>query len=103
MDCSPWWKARHKKRRVINERFVRDVERVLVPDGELHFWTDVEEYFSAGLELIAAATTLQGPIEVPESTPQHDLDFRTHFERRTRLHEEKVFRARFQKQPRSGC
>ena len=26
----PWWKKRHKKRRVLNEQFLRDVERTLV-------------------------------------------------------------------------
>ncbi|HEX3726286.1 MAG TPA: tRNA (guanosine(46)-N7)-methyltransferase TrmB, partial [Pirellulales bacterium] len=39
----PWWKARHKKRRVMSEQFLADVERTLVPGGTLHFWTDVEE------------------------------------------------------------
>src|SRR5580698_5944357 len=34
----PWWKARHKKRRVLNEVFLRDVERVLRPRGTFHFW-----------------------------------------------------------------
>src|SRR5262245_45921825 len=29
----PWWKKRHKKRRVINERFLADAERVLEPGG----------------------------------------------------------------------
>ncbi len=48
----PWWKKRHRKRRVMNERFLRDVERVLIPGGALHFWTDVEEYFQTTLELI---------------------------------------------------
>ena len=41
----PWWKKRHKKRRVLNEQFLRDAERTLVPCGSLHFWTDVEEYY----------------------------------------------------------
>src|SRR5688572_30410504 len=30
----PWWKARHKKRRVMNEAFVADIERTLQPGGE---------------------------------------------------------------------
>ena len=47
----PWWKKRHKKRRVMRESFVRDAERTLRPGGSLHFWTDVEEYFQASLEL----------------------------------------------------
>ena len=50
----PWWKKRHKKRRVLNEDFLRDVQRTLVAGGRLHFWTDVEEYFQATLELVAA-------------------------------------------------
>ncbi|MGD9646022.1 MAG: tRNA (guanosine(46)-N7)-methyltransferase TrmB, partial [Pirellulales bacterium] len=52
----PWWKKRHHKRRLMNERFVRDVERTLLPGGLLHFWTDVEEYFTESLETLARAT-----------------------------------------------
>jgi tRNA (guanine-N7-)-methyltransferase len=54
----PWWKKRHKKRRVLNERFLRDVERTLALGGAFHFWTDVEEYFQTTLELIAATVRL---------------------------------------------
>ena len=48
----PWWKKRHKKRRVMRESFLRDVERTLQPGGALHFWTDVEEYFLADAGLV---------------------------------------------------
>ena len=92
----PWWKARHKKRRVMNETFLRDVERTLAPGGTLHFWTDVEEYFTTTLNLLAA-TRLAGPYAVAEQTAEHDLDYRTHFERRMRLHGEPVYRAEFAK------
>jgi tRNA (guanine-N7-)-methyltransferase len=91
----PWWKARHKKRRVMNEAFLLDVERVLAPQGVLHFWTDVEEYFQTALALVAQTTKLAGPLPVPETPPEHDLDYRTHFERRTRLAGEAVYRAEF--------
>jgi len=93
----PWWKKRHKKRRVMRESFVRDVERTLRPGGRLHFWTDVEEYFHTSLELLAAHTRLEGPLDVPEPSAEHDLDYRTHFERRVRLHRETVYRAEFRK------
>jgi tRNA (guanine-N7-)-methyltransferase len=93
----PWWKKRHKKRRVMRESFVRDVERVLAPGGRLHFWTDVEEYFRSTLELIAACSRLAGPLDVPERPAQHDLDYRTHFERRVRRHAQPVFRSEFRK------
>ena len=83
----PWWKKRHRKRRVMNETFLEHVERTLLPGGALHFWTDVEEYFQATLELLAARTRLAGPIAVPETPAEHDLAYRTHFERRMRLSE----------------
>jgi len=93
----PWWKKRHKKRRVLNEQFLADVERSLVVGGRLHFWTDVEEYFQTTLALIAATTKLAGPLPVPEKPAEHDLDYRTHFERRTRQSAEPVFRSEFRK------
>jgi tRNA (guanine-N7-)-methyltransferase len=93
----PWWKARHHKRRVMNEGFHADVSRTLRQGARLHFWTDVKEYFDSTLELIARSTNLQGPLEVTQREPQHDLDFRTHFERRMRLHDEPVYRSEFVK------
>jgi len=41
----PWPKARHHKRRLIQEPFLRQVERVLVPSGQLRIVTDHQEYF----------------------------------------------------------
>jgi tRNA (guanine-N7-)-methyltransferase len=93
----PWWKKRHKKRRVMNEEFLRDVERTLIADGRLHFWTDVEEYFQTTLALIASSTTFIGPVPVAEKPAEHDLDYQTHFERRTRKSELPVYRAEFKK------
>ncbi len=93
----PWWKARHKKRRVMNAAFLADVERTLWPDGRLHFWTDVEEYFQTTLELITACTGLLGPLAVDEQPAQHDLDYRTHFERRMRLRGLPVYRSEFRR------
>lgn len=93
----PWWKARHKKRRVMNERFLADVERTLLPGGTLHFWTDVEEYYRTTLELIAVHSRLIGPHPVGEVPADHDLDYRTHFERRMRLNNLPVYRTQFSK------
>jgi len=93
----PWWKKRHRRRRVMREEFVRDVERTLVAGGSLHFWTDVEEYFQTTLELLARTTSLVGPLDMPEQTPQHDMDYRTHFERRVRQSQARIYRAEFKK------
>ncbi|MBN2474588.1 MAG: tRNA (guanosine(46)-N7)-methyltransferase TrmB [Pirellulales bacterium] len=93
----PWWKKRHKKRRVMRPSFAADLQRTLRAGGALHFWTDVEEYFRASLALLAEHTTLLGPFDVPEAPAEHDLAYRTHFERRTRLHGEPVYRAEYRK------
>jgi tRNA (guanine-N7-)-methyltransferase len=93
----PWWKKRHRKRRVMRESFLHDVERTLLPGGSLHFWTDVEEYFQSTLALLAAHTTLIGPLPVSETPAEHDMAYRTHFERRVRQADEPVFRAEFKK------
>ncbi|MGE0608957.1 MAG: tRNA (guanosine(46)-N7)-methyltransferase TrmB [Pirellulales bacterium] len=96
----PWWKARHKKRRVFNESFLSDVERVLIAGGRLHFWTDVEEYFLTTLDLIAPRPLLLGPLPVAERPAEHDLDYHTHFERRTRRGGQPVYRSEFERAPR---
>jgi len=93
----PWWKKRHKKRRLMRESFVRDVQRTLRPGGSLHFWTDVEEYFQTTLELLAEVTALEGPLEVAETPAEHDMAYRTHFERRMRLGQRPVHRAKFRR------
>jgi tRNA (guanine-N7-)-methyltransferase len=93
----PWWKKRHRKRRVMNEPMVRDIERTLLPGGKLHFWSDVEEYFLSTLELLAASTTLVGPLPVEERPAEHNLDYRTHFERRKRMDGLPIYRSEYVK------
>ena len=89
----PWWKARHRKRRVLSQTFLRHAGRVLPPGATLHVWTDVEEYFIESMTFAAATGLFASPRE--ESSPEatHDLDYRTHFERRTRLAGQPVWRA----------
>jgi tRNA (guanine-N7-)-methyltransferase len=93
----PWWKRRHKKRRVLNETMLQQIERTLRAGGELHFWTDVLDYYDETLGLIGAATRLDGPYFVDETPAQHTLDYRTHFERRTRMAGLPVYRALFRR------
>ena len=93
----PWWKRRHRKRRVMHAAFLRDVERVLRIGGALHFWTDVAEYYEGTLALIQQATRLHGPVIPAERPSEHDLDYQTHFERRMRLSNLPVYRSEFRK------
>jgi tRNA (guanine-N7-)-methyltransferase len=90
----PWWKARHRKRRVLSEPFLRQAARVLGPSASLHCWTDVEDYFRETLAAAAATGLFGTPEEEPETAARHDLDYRTHFERRTRLAGAPVWRVR---------
>ncbi len=93
----PWWKARHRKRRVLNAAFLIDVRRTLPPGARLHFWTDVEEYYLSTLELLQEFPELRGPLPVDERPAEHDLDYLTHFERRTRRNGEPVYRSEFER------
>lgn len=93
----PWWKARHHRRRLMNEEFCQQIERVLRVGGRLHFWTDVQDYYDMAVETLHAHTKLEGPQPVEESPAEHDLDYRTHFERRMRKNEMDVFRSQFVK------
>ena len=93
----PWWKSRHKKRRVLNEKSLVNIERKLKPLGSLHFWTDVLDYYEGTLELIDQVTKLKGPFFVSEPPAAHDMDYLTHFERRTRRNGLPVYRSRFTK------
>jgi tRNA (guanine-N7-)-methyltransferase len=93
----PWWRNKHKKRRVLNERALQDIQRILAPDGQLHFWTDVLDYYEHICEQLMDTTTLIGPRFVPQRAAQHSMDYTTHFERRARTHGQPVYRAIFTK------
>ena len=95
----PWWKKRHRKRRVVNEASIRNISRALRPGGRLHFWTDVLDYFENTVEMIAEILQEFGvPIPEEEAPANHDLDYRTHFERRSRQHQIPVYRVRYERQ-----
>ena len=93
----PWWKERHRRRRVMQPGFIADLQRVLLPGGVFHFWTDVEEYFDQTVGLMKEHSDLTGPIHVKETPAEHEMDYRTHFERRMRKYDHDVFRSQFMK------
>jgi tRNA (guanine-N7-)-methyltransferase len=89
----PWWKARHRKRRVLSDAFLIHAGRVLIPGGQLHIWTDVEEYFHEAMAAAQGTGLFSAARNVEVRPAEHDLDYRTHFERRTRLAGAPVWRA----------
>ena len=93
----PWWRNKHKKRRVLNEQTLADIQRTLVSQGEFHFWTDVLDYYEHICEQVMELTDLSGPHYVPQRSATHAMDYTTHFERRARINSQPVYRAIFVK------
>lgn len=89
----PWWKKRHKKRRVFNEALVAQIERVLQQGGELHIASDVEEYFGVIRSLVEASPCFS-ELPVPEvKDAEHEQDYLTNFERKYRIEGRPIYRA----------
>lgn len=91
----PWWKQRHRKRRLFNEAFVGEAVRILQPEGMLKVATDVEEYFHVMQKLLAAEQRLHAVDPPAPNTPAHDLDYLTHFERKYRIEGRAIYRAQY--------
>lgn len=93
----PWWKKRHRKRRVFTPEFVIHCGRVLEPGGEVHVATDVQEYFRDIEALFAAHSDLASRPVAEPAEPSHDMDYLTNYERRSRKAGKPVFRVRYAK------
>jgi len=91
----PWWKRRHKKRRVFTAELVSSVERALQPGGSLRVASDVEEYFEVIRSLIEANPHFRQQPVSELSDPAYGLDYLTSFERKYRLEGRAIHRADF--------
>ena len=69
---------------VPNPEIWAEILRVLKPGGLFHSWTDVSEYFTLQVELFAQHEAYERLPDPPEREPEHDLDYRTSFERKKR-------------------
>jgi tRNA (guanine-N7-)-methyltransferase len=72
----PWPKARHHKKRVVQDRFLGEVWRVLAPGGELRVVTDHDELWAWDMEHFDRWTgpegwTLLGRYGLTGGTPAH--------------------------------
>ncbi len=91
----PWWKKRHKKRRVFNADLVASIARTLQPGGGLHIASDVQEYYQVIRELMAADPRFEELPALEPDSPEHDLDYLTNFERKYRLEGRPIYRANY--------
>jgi tRNA (guanine-N7-)-methyltransferase len=85
----PWWKNRHKKRKLMDAGFIQEIGRVLKAGGVFHFKTDVKDYFEQTMGLLAVEPTLR---HEPDSPYGLD-DAMTNFERKYRVEGRPIYRA----------
>lgn len=71
----PWPKARHHKRRVVQDRFLAEAHRVLVPGGELRVVTDHDDYWEWMQEHFARWTTAGAAPHGRTPAPFQRLEF----------------------------
>jgi tRNA (guanine-N7-)-methyltransferase len=93
----PWWKRRHRRRRVFNDELAAQIATILQPGGLVHSWTDVEAYFGVISALMDHHPQFVS-LAPPEPTePEHDLDYRTSYERKRRQAGVEIFRGLWQR------
>lgn len=72
----PWPKARHHKRRIIQNEFLVELARLLKPGGGLRFATDWAEYAEWALDRVTASGLFRGPLGDPALPPADHLTTR---------------------------
>ena len=93
----PWWKKRHRKRRVFTPEFAASIARAITLGGHLHIASDVGEYFEVMSGIVRAMPAFR---ELSAETSRESIDvagYQTNFERKARLKGTPVWRARYQR------
>jgi tRNA (guanine-N7-)-methyltransferase len=93
----PWWKARHKKRRVFTAGFAADAARVIAASGHLHIASDVEEYFGVMTEIVRAMPAFRELRSETSTAPLEEAGYQTNFERKARQKGTPIWRAEFER------
>lgn len=74
----PWPKRKHRKNRLINERFVELARKALQPGGTVYLRTDDADYF-AQMTSVFGASPWFAEIETPSSLSDLQTDFERDF------------------------
>lgn len=94
----PWWKQRHRKRRVFTPEFAADAARAIEPGGRLYIASDVEEYFGVMAAIVRAMPAFcERPDEAEWAAPQTEAGYATNFERKARAAGTPVWRAVYER------
>src|SRR2546427_7448557 len=87
----PWPKRKHRRHRLINERFPSLARQALAPGGMVYLRTDDENYFEQMQEVFAASPQFR-----PMPTPAELVQLRTDFEKDFEARGIKTLRAAYQ-------
>ena len=93
----PWWKARHKKRRVFTTGFAAVIARALKPGGRLKIASDVDEYFGTMMGIAHASPAFRELQRETNTTSLEEGGYQTNFERKAREKGTPVWRAEFER------
>jgi tRNA (guanine-N7-)-methyltransferase len=94
----PWWKRRHRYRRLFQEDFPSSLVRTLTPGGLIFLASDVHEYFTQIVQQFTEISHLtQFPWERDQVNKRGKLIL-TDFERKYRQEGRPIFYAGFRKQ-----
>ena len=96
----PWWKKRHHKRRLFNEEFPSMLARILRPEGFVHHWTDVADYFFMVQGLMDQHPEFAKCAPPEEREAANDMDYHTSFERKKRKLGLPIYRGLWQRSSR---
>ena len=77
----PWPKRKHRKNRVINQRFTELAQQSLTPGGVVYLRTDDEDYFSQMVTVFAANSAFR-LVETPAAISAVLTDFERNFHER---------------------
>jgi len=88
----PWFKERHKKRRFINEKFLKSCESWLPAETKFIFQTDQEFLFRETLEVVE-----NSPFSKIEFFENSAHGIPTHWEKQKLLEGDKIWRMKFWK------
>lgn len=93
----PWWKARHKKRRVFTPELAADVARALAAGGRLNIASDVEEYYGVMTGILRAMPAFRELSTETSRGSVEEAGFQTNFERKARAQGTPVWRALYER------
>jgi tRNA (guanine-N7-)-methyltransferase len=98
----PWWKSKHKKRRIVSDAFAGLVADRLEVGGMLLLQTDVASLLEEMLERFEAQPQLRNPHGHGRLAPRKPVQASTHREKRCRADGVPIFRAVLLRAERQG-